>query len=184
MHLLTSLFFPPFYLDLASERLWQEEQAIILRAKTFAVLRLLVTRPGELVTKETLLNAIWPNTSVSEGAIKICIQELRKALQDDTRTPSYIETVHRRGYRFIAPVSTGPTPVPSFKLQVPTALHSLSLAPKGEAYQEAIRHLSRGLELLAALPDTPERARQELELRVALGFAFMAMRREENIAEM
>jgi DNA-binding winged helix-turn-helix (wHTH) protein len=111
----TSLFFPPFQLDLTNEQLWREKRAVVLRAKTFAVLRYLVTHAGELVTKEDLLNAVWPNTSVSEGAVKICVQELRKALQDDSRRSQFIETVHRRGYRFIAPLTTSPTPVPSFK---------------------------------------------------------------------
>src|SRR5262249_18414404 len=118
MRLLTSLFFLPFCLDLPSEQLWQGEREVVLRAKTFAVLRHLVTHAAELVTKEDLLTAVWPNTYVDEGAVKICVQELRKALQDDSRTPQFIETVHRRGYRFIAPI-TAASPVQSSRFQVP-----------------------------------------------------------------
>jgi DNA-binding winged helix-turn-helix (wHTH) protein/tetratricopeptide (TPR) repeat protein len=100
-------FFPPFRLDVGDEQLWRGVQAIELRPKTFAVLRYLVEHPGRLVTKEEVLNAVWPQTVVSEWVLKSCIRELREALGDEARTPRYIETVHRRGYRFIAAVDRG-----------------------------------------------------------------------------
>ena len=77
----------------------------------------LLERPGQFVTKGELLAAIWPGTSVSDGAVKACIRELRKVLGDDARTPKYIETVHRRGYRFIAPLHSA-SPVQGSKSQV------------------------------------------------------------------
>src|SRR5215470_14736399 len=98
------LSFPPFRLDVGDEQLWHGARAIELRPKTFAVLRYLVEHPGRLVTKEEVLNAVWPQTVVSEWVLKSCIRELREALGDEARTPQYIETVHRRGYRFIAAV--------------------------------------------------------------------------------
>ncbi|MBI3301580.1 MAG: AAA family ATPase, partial [Deltaproteobacteria bacterium] len=101
-----SLVFPPFRLDLANECLWCGEERISLRGKTFAVLRCLLEHPGQLVTKEALLNAVWPDTYVGESALTICIRELRQALGDNPKTPQFIETVHRRGYRFIAPLTT------------------------------------------------------------------------------
>ena len=88
--------------DLANERLWQGEEEVRLRSKTFQVLRYLVARPGQLVTKEALLDEVWRAMSVSDSMPSICIAELRKALGDNPRTPSLIETVHGRGYRFIA----------------------------------------------------------------------------------
>jgi DNA-binding winged helix-turn-helix (wHTH) protein/predicted ATPase len=97
-------FFPPFRLDVGDEQLWRGAQAIELRPKTFAVLRYLVEHLGRLVTKEEVLNAVWPQTVVSEWVLKSCVRELREALGDEARTPQYIETVHRRGYRFIAAV--------------------------------------------------------------------------------
>ena len=100
------LLFPPFRLDLGTERLWQGEDELVLRPKTFAVLRYLLEQAGRLVSKEELLNAIWPGTYVSDVVLKGCIRELRHALGDDTKAPRFIETVHRRGYRFIAEVGT------------------------------------------------------------------------------
>jgi DNA-binding winged helix-turn-helix (wHTH) protein len=94
--------FSRFRLDLVNEQLWQGEEEIRLRGKTFQVLRYLVARPGQLVTKEALLDEVWGDVAVSDSMPSICIAELRKALGDDPKTPSLIETVHGRGYRFIA----------------------------------------------------------------------------------
>ena len=65
----------------------------------------LVQRPGQVVSKEELFTAVWPETVVSEGVLTSRIRELRQALGDTTATPRYIETVSRRGYRFIEKVS-------------------------------------------------------------------------------
>jgi DNA-binding winged helix-turn-helix (wHTH) protein/predicted ATPase len=69
--------------------------------KSLAVLRVLIDRSGEIVTKEELFRSVWPETAVSDAALTTCIQELRRALSDDARHPRYIETVHRRGFRFL-----------------------------------------------------------------------------------
>jgi DNA-binding winged helix-turn-helix (wHTH) protein len=91
----------PVRLDLANECLWRGAQAIPLRPKTFAVLRYLVEHSGQLVTKAALLDAVWPKIAVSDGGLMVCMHELRRVLGDDPKTPRFIETVHRRGYRFI-----------------------------------------------------------------------------------
>jgi DNA-binding winged helix-turn-helix (wHTH) protein len=101
----TELGFGPFRLDVANEQLWQGEQALALTLKAFAVLRYLAERPGQLVTKDALFQAVWPETVVSDAALTVCIRELRQALGDNTKASQYIETVHRRGYRFIGPFS-------------------------------------------------------------------------------
>ena len=67
-----------------------------------------MNHPGQLVTKEQVLAAVWPGTYIEEGALTICIAELRKALGDDAKTPRFIETVHGRGYRFLPTVTTAP----------------------------------------------------------------------------
>src|SRR6185295_16294410 len=95
----------PFALDLANECLWRGPRAIKLRPKCFAVLRHLVDRPGQLVTKDELLTAVWPETFVGEGVLKVAIRQLRNALDDDSKSPRFIETAHRRGYRFIGQVA-------------------------------------------------------------------------------
>src|SRR4051812_17162954 len=72
-----------------------------LTPKALALLSFIAERPGEVITKEELFAAVWPETTVGDAALVTCIQELRKALGDDARKPHYIETLHRRGYRFI-----------------------------------------------------------------------------------
>jgi len=113
------LLFPPFRLDPVNERLWRETQEIPLRPKTFAVLRYLVGHPEQLVTKEELLSAVWPETYVSDVVPMGCIRDLRKILGDDAKEPRFIQTVHRRGYRFIAPLTAAP-PVQSSRFKVPS----------------------------------------------------------------
>src|SRR5215831_8799328 len=111
----------PLRLDLANEWVWQGEQCLQLPPKAFAVLRYLVEHPGRLASKAELLQAVWPDTVVSEWALTTCLREVRKALGEKAQAPRYIETVHRRGYRFIAPPSPlprHPFQVPSFKFQV------------------------------------------------------------------
>src|SRR5262245_17925630 len=103
--------FRHFRFDPVSERLWRGARAISLRPKTFAVLRFLVEHAGRLVTKDELLDAVWPDTSVSDIVPIVCVRELRLALGDRADAPHFIETVPRRGYRFIAPITTTIPPV-------------------------------------------------------------------------
>jgi DNA-binding winged helix-turn-helix (wHTH) protein len=114
------LVFPPFYLDLDNEQLWRGKRTIPLKPKTFAVLRYVVEHAGRLVTKDELLDALWPDVHVGEAVLKVCIREIRTALRDNAKAPRYIETVHRRGYRFIAPL-TSAQPVSSSRFQVPSS---------------------------------------------------------------
>ena len=74
-----------------------------LAPKAFAVLQHLVRKSGQLVTKDELLSLAWADVHVGDGALKVCVREIRRALNDDPRTPLFIETAHRRGYRFVAP---------------------------------------------------------------------------------
>src|SRR5438132_7672832 len=67
-------------LDLEGERLWCGAEAVHLRPKSFAGLRYLVAQPGRVVRKEELLQALWPDTTVSDQGLKVCMSELRKAL--------------------------------------------------------------------------------------------------------
>ena len=102
--------FRAFRLDAANERLWRGTRKVLLRPKTFAVLRYLIEHAGRLVTKDELLDAVWPGTAVSDVVPIVCIRELRKALGDDADAPRFIETMSRRGYRFIAPLTAAPRP--------------------------------------------------------------------------
>ncbi len=128
--------FGAFRLDLADERLWRGEHPIRLTYKAFAVLKCLVARPGELVTKDEFFATVWPETVVSESVLTGCIRELRRALGDRARTPQFIDTVYRRGYRFIAPVveaePTAATAVPESDVPPrPAASPSVSQSEPG-----------------------------------------------------
>lgn len=104
-----AITFGPYRFEPQSVRLWSGEREVRLTPKSAAVLGVLIQHAGEPVTKQALFAAVWGNTIVSDDALVTCIQELRKALKDDAREPSYIETRHRSGYRFVAPV-TAPQP--------------------------------------------------------------------------
>ena len=100
------LFFYPFRLDPRNERLWRGEQQIPLRPKPFAILRYLVEHADTLVTKAELRAAVWGNTQVDRGVLKGYLRDLRQVLGDDAAAPRFIETVARRGYRFIGKVAS------------------------------------------------------------------------------
>ena len=93
-------------LDLQNEWVWRGKQHLSLRPKAFALLRYLAEHPRRVVTKEELLQAVWPEIYVTEGVLTTHVHELRRALGDAAKAPQYIETVHRRGYRFIASLTT------------------------------------------------------------------------------
>ena len=98
--------FDGFSFDLETGQLRQGTSEIRLTPKAAAVLRLLVTNAGSPVSKDQLFSLVWSETAVSDDALTSCVQELRKALGDDARQPRYIETRHRLGYRFLAPLAS------------------------------------------------------------------------------
>lgn len=93
--------FDVFTLDSENELLWKGPERIHLRPKTFALLQYLVAHPGQLVTKNELLNAVWQDLHVGDEALKHCVSEIRRVLADNAGAPRFVETVHRRGYRFV-----------------------------------------------------------------------------------
>jgi pimeloyl-ACP methyl ester carboxylesterase len=99
---LQPIAFGRFTLDRDNELLTRDGQPVRLRPKTFAMLAHLVAAAGHVVTKQDLLETLWPDVFVGDAALKSCMREIREALGDDARQPGFIETAHRRGYRFIA----------------------------------------------------------------------------------
>src|SRR5215211_3717052 len=99
------IVFEPFSLDRSNECLWRGSEVIKLRPKAYAVLNQLVGHSGQLVTKESLLASVWPETFVGDAVLKVAIRQLRDALDDDPKAPLFIETAHRRGYRFIGHIA-------------------------------------------------------------------------------
>jgi DNA-binding winged helix-turn-helix (wHTH) protein len=102
--------FGDYQFDIETGRLWLGQGEIRLTPKAAAVLKVLVTRAGEPVSKEQLFASVWNGLAVSDDALTSCVQELRKALEDDSRQPRFIETRHRRGYRFVASLVTATAP--------------------------------------------------------------------------
>jgi DNA-binding winged helix-turn-helix (wHTH) protein/tetratricopeptide (TPR) repeat protein len=96
--------FHPFRLDFTDECLWRGKERISLTPKSFSLLAHLVEHAGNLVPQSDLIERLWPDTFVQPEVLKSHIRDLRSALGDDARHPRFIETCHRRGYRFIAPV--------------------------------------------------------------------------------
>jgi DNA-binding winged helix-turn-helix (wHTH) protein/tetratricopeptide (TPR) repeat protein len=94
--------FDRFELDEANARLLRDGTAVALPPTPFAVLCALVRRPGSLLTTNALLDEVWGHQFVTDSVLRTAISELRTALDDDARKPRFIETVSRRGYRFIA----------------------------------------------------------------------------------
>ena len=99
------LFFGPFRLDPTNECLWRGRKEIRLHPKAFGLLRYLMEHPGQMMTKGSLLETIWPGVHVTEAILSVYVAEIRKALGEHPKKPVFIETLHRRGYRFIAPVT-------------------------------------------------------------------------------
>jgi DNA-binding winged helix-turn-helix (wHTH) protein/tetratricopeptide (TPR) repeat protein len=97
--------FGPFVVDRARYQVLRDNAVIELTPKLLDLLLHLLDNSGTLVTKEQLLDALWPGVNVSDNALAQAVSELRQALGDDPASPRFIKTVARRGYRFIAPVS-------------------------------------------------------------------------------
>lgn len=100
------LSFDGFELDEVEARLKCEGQSVAIPPRPFAVLCALARKPGHLVTKGELLDAVWGHRFVTDSVLKSAISDVRAALQDDPRQPRYIETVSRRGYRLIVPLES------------------------------------------------------------------------------
>jgi DNA-binding response OmpR family regulator len=96
--------------DSAAECMWRDGEKVGVPLKAFLVLRRLMERPGQLVTKQDLLEAVWPNTYVTETVLNNAVGQLRQALGDDPQRPRFIEAVHRRGFRSIGPAAADAAP--------------------------------------------------------------------------
>ena len=99
------LQFGVFELDLAQGELRKHGQKIKLQERPFQLLAALLERPGQVVTRDELVRRLWTDTLVDfDNGLNIAAKKIREALDDDAATPRYLETLPRRGYRFIAPV--------------------------------------------------------------------------------
>src|SRR5688572_13297227 len=112
----SSIQFGAFTLIPDEQRLLRDGQPVLLTPKAFDLLAMLAANPGRLLTKEQLMQAVWPDTVVEDSNLTYNVFALRKALDDTAENSHYIETVPKRGYRFAAAAITGVTsPSPGLK---------------------------------------------------------------------
>jgi DNA-binding winged helix-turn-helix (wHTH) protein len=104
--------FGAFELDLDAEQLLKNGRIIRVQPQPFRLLRLLTDRPGTLVTREEIQAALWPNDTFVdfEQGVNFAIKQVREALGDRAEASVYVQTVPKRGYRFLAPVTSGAEP--------------------------------------------------------------------------
>jgi DNA-binding winged helix-turn-helix (wHTH) protein len=108
--------FGAFELDVESGQLLRNRRAVRLKPQPFKLLHLLSSRPGDVVTREEIRQLLWgADTFVDfEQGVNTAIKQIRDALNEDADQPLYVETIPKRGYRFIAPVeSAAPAPAPA-----------------------------------------------------------------------
>ena len=113
--------FGEYTLEPGEHRLLRENDEVALRPKAFNTLLFLVSRHGHTVTKDELLDAVWPGTFVSDAVLTHCIAEVRQALQDDAQNPRLLRTMPKVGYAFVAEVRrcNGPADAGPFLREVP-----------------------------------------------------------------
>jgi DNA-binding winged helix-turn-helix (wHTH) protein len=136
--------FDGFELDEADARLMRAGQPVSLPPKPFAVLCALARSPRMLVTKDALLDSVWGHRFVTDSVLKTAVSEVRAALGDDPKQPRYIETVSRRGYRFIAASDGAPS-------QSGAAIERNGTGAPGHPALAALASLCRGDAALAGL---------------------------------
>ena len=118
-HVTKGFRFGEFFLDSVEQSLLRDGKQVSITPKTYQLLAILVENAGTIVEKGRIMDAIWGDSFVEDGNLAFTIRLIRIALDDDAREPRYIETVPRRGYRFIAavtPVETEPSTIGSVVL--------------------------------------------------------------------
>jgi DNA-binding winged helix-turn-helix (wHTH) protein len=104
----TLLKFGPFELDLKAEQLLRNGRVVRLQPQPFKLLCLLVGQPGRVVSREEIQSALWSSDTFVdfEQGVNFAIKQVREALGDHAERAVFIQTVHKRGYRFLAPVNS------------------------------------------------------------------------------
>ena len=102
--------FGDFQIDIVEETLRRKGEKLRMNRRTFNVLRVLVERPGQIISKQEFFDTVWADTFVSDNSLTVAMTTLRKVLEEDTKNPRFIENLRRKGYRFIGEV----------KVEIPT----------------------------------------------------------------
>jgi eukaryotic-like serine/threonine-protein kinase len=126
--------FGPFAFDRQSRLLWRDGAEIALPPRVLGVLEVLIDRPGQVVARQDLLDGVWKDAFVTDTSLAEAVSFLRQALGDDPQAPRYIQTVHRRGYRFLPALTEAP------ERSLTPAAPTRSLTPVGTpAGQDGVR---------------------------------------------
>ncbi|MFN7914173.1 MAG: winged helix-turn-helix domain-containing protein [Vicinamibacterales bacterium] len=141
--------FGPFEFNATTFRLEREGRLVPLEPKAQDVLRLLLERAPAVVEKSDIFAAVWKDVAVTDNALTRIVAQLRKALEDDARSPRYIETVATRGYRFVADLSESPVRVADAVVPAPAA--PLETAASDVAVRAASRQARSWLWAVGAL---------------------------------
>lgn len=125
-----SVTFGPFIYDRGNRLLYHGDRELALPPRVLAVLDLLISRAGEIVPKQALIESVWKDAFVTDTSLAEAVSVLRQALGDDPQAPTYVQTIHRRGYRFVAPVTVATAPPhPSAAVVAGSALSHERLSP-------------------------------------------------------
>ncbi|MDD5277785.1 MAG: winged helix-turn-helix domain-containing protein, partial [Methylovulum sp.] len=146
--------FGQFRLDTATQLLWEVETNITLTPKVYRLLLYFLLHTGRLISHEELLDTVWDGRNVDDSALRLAVNSLRNALQDESKAPRYILTVCKRGYRFLAGVTEchriaeadRNIPLhyrPQVLLSPASHGHSSELAALQEAFQQAVNGVRR-----------------------------------------
>ena len=142
LHRPESVRFGPFRFDRASGILYRGDEELYLPPRALNVLQVLVDRSGEVVSKDELVEAVWHDVTVTDQSPAEAVGVVREVLGDDCHEPTFIQTVHRRGYRFIADVEADDAEVPPAGPEVVGPVDSrgvLTLAPAGPVRPKLLR---------------------------------------------
>lgn len=116
------LLFGPFAFDTHTRLLTRGGQEVAMPPRVLGVLELLIQRAGDVVPRQDLIDTVWKDAFVTDTSLAEAVSVLRQVLGDDPQSPTYIQTRHRRGYRFVSPVTVEGQPVPAPALrQTPAA---------------------------------------------------------------
>lgn len=137
----TLVRFGPFTFDARGSRLLRDDEPLPLQPRVLDALALLLDRPGDLVGRDALMAVLWPGTFVTDNSLEQVISKLRRALGDTGRPRTYVETVSRRGYRFIATVA---------RVQLDTTTPKTNLPPDDRGFVGRASELEALSELLAS----------------------------------
>jgi len=173
--------FGPYLLDRADASLWHAEERVAIPPKAYALLDLLVLRAGQLVHKDEILQRVWWDATVGDAVVKVCVAQLRQALGDEARSPRFVATEARRGYRFICPLreATDREPLDAVLQDgiagdaegaVARAVRAARQAEVESDHPGAAEHLARALALARFL--CPERTSVLRDLGIRLGQAW------------